>query len=283
MPELPEVETIRRGLVGLVVRKNVVKITTFSAKSFVGDSNKVIGRKIVGVERRGKALIVRLDGGWNLMVHLRMTGQLVYVGSKRFAGGHPDEGFVDELPNRHTRVIFDFSDGGRLFFNDQRKFGFVKVMSDKGLAGEAFLVKLGPEPWEMDGREFFERLGRKKNTSIKAAILDQSVIAGVGNIYADEGLWRAGIFPEKRVRDMTELQVGKLLEGIRKVMYESIRSGGSSMKNYVRADGTRGDYLEKFAKVFGRDGKKCERCGGTIKKIRVAGRGTHCCSECQIC
>jgi len=281
MPELPEVETVRRGLAKMVVGKRIVGVEVRCEKNFVGDESLVVGRKVAGLKRRGKALIVGLDGGWNLMVHLRMTGQLVYVGGERFAGGHPDDGFVGELPNKHTRVIFEFGDGSHLYFNDQRKFGFVKVMSDAGLEKDVFLTKLGPEPWGMKTDEFFQRLQRRKNTSVKAAILDQGVVAGVGNIYADEGLHRARIFPGRLVGTMTELETGKLLMGICEAMDESIASGGSTMKNYVRADGTRGDYLEKFAKVFGRGGKKCGRCGGKIEKIRVAGRGTHCCVGCQ--
>jgi formamidopyrimidine-DNA glycosylase len=281
MPELPEVETIKRGLEGFVVGKSVVKITTLSEKNFVGDSDKVIGRRVVGLRRRGKALIIELNGGWNLMVHLRMTGQLVYVGNDRFAAGHPNDDFFLEMPGRHTRVIFEFDDDSKLYFNDQRKFGFVKVMNDAELDQDAFLMKLGPEPWEMKPQEFFERLQRRKNTSIKAAILDQTVVAGVGNIYADEGLWRAKIFPGRLVKNVAKAEARELLKGICEVMEKSIDSGGSTMKDYVKADGTKGSYLEKFAKVFNREGEKCERCGGTIKKIKIAGRGTHYCPECQ--
>jgi len=281
MPELPEVETVRRGLEGFLVGKSFVGVEVLSGKSFVGESGVAVGRKVMRLRRRGKALIVELNNGWSLMVHLRMTGQLVYVGKERFGAGHPTDDFFLEMPGRHTRVVFEFNDGGRLYFNDQRKFGFVKVMRDKDLAEDAFLMKLGPEPWEVSTREFFERLERRKNTSIKAAILDQSVVAGVGNIYADEGLYRAGIFPGRLVRDVTEVEAERLLKGIREVMEASIDSGGSTMKNYVKADGTKGDYLEKFAKVFGREREKCERCGGVIEKIRVAGRGTHYCLRCQ--
>jgi formamidopyrimidine-DNA glycosylase len=281
MPELPEVETVKRGLMDFVVGRSVVKITTLCEKSFVGDSKLVAGRGVVGLERRGKALIIELDEGWNLMVHLRMTGQLVYVGSERFAAGHPTDDFFLEMPGKHTRVIIEFDDGSKLYFNDQRKFGFVKVMSDEELENDVFLKKLGPEPWKMGAKEFFERLQRRKTTSIKAAILDQAVIAGVGNIYADEGLWQAGIFPGRRAGTITESEAKKLLRGICETMDESIESGGSTMKNYVKADGTKGDYLEKFAKVFRKEGEKCERCGGKIEKIRVAGRGTHYCPRCQ--
>lgn len=281
MPELPEVETVRRGLEGFLVGRSVVKITTLDKKSFGGDAGMVEGKKIVDLRRRGKVLIVVLEGGVNLMIHLGMTGQLIYVGNERFGAGHPNEDLVGEMPSRHTRVILELSDGGKLFFNDQRKFGYVRVMTNEELAKNKLLGSMGPEPWEMDGGEFYERLQRRKNTSIKAAILDQSVIAGVGNIYADEGLYRAKIFPGRRVKEVSREEAERLLKGIREVMETSIESGGSSMKDYVKADGTKGDYLAKFAKVFGRQGQKCERCGGEVVKIRVAGRGTHYCSKCQ--
>jgi len=281
MPELPEVETVRRGLGDFVVGKSVVKIITLSEKNFVGDDAEVVGRKIVGLKRRGKVLIVELSNGWNLMIHLRMTGQLIYQGDKRFAAGHPTDDFLLEMPGKHTRVIFVFNDNSKLYFNDQRKFGFVKVMDDAMLEEDVFLRKLGPEPWGMEAQEFFERLQRRKNTSVKAAILDQSVIAGVGNIYADEGLWKTKIFPGRLVRDVTMSEAGELLRGLCEVMEESISGGGSTMRNYLRVDGTRGNYLEKFAKVFQREGEVCGRCGGVIEKTRVAGRGTHYCPGCQ--
>ena len=279
MPELPEVETIRRGLVGLIVGKKIVKVDVRNEKSWRGDVKSVIGARVVEVGRRGKALLIGLAGEDRLMVHLRMTGQLIYVGEERMAGGHPTEDFVGELPSKHTRVVFGLEDGTHLYFNDQRKFGFVKVIG-KG-ESDGFLDKLAPEPWEMSEEEFFERLQKRKNTSTKAAILDQSVIAGVGNIYADEGLWAAGVAPMRKVGEISLAEAEKLLVGIRKSMDKSLETGGSSLKNYVKVDGARGDYLDKFAKVFNRTGKECERCGGIIEKTRVAGRGTHWCGSCQ--
>jgi len=299
MPELPEVEVIRRGFGGLIVGKKIVKGEVLCEKSWRGEVGNVVGGRVTEVLRKGKALLIEMDyrnksgnddgasgnddgasgnDGLTLMVHLRMTGQLVYVGKKRFAGGHPTEGFVHELPDKHTRVIFEFSDDSHLYFNDQRKFGFVKVL----LPGESdgFLEKLAPEPENMSEKEFYERLQRRKNTSVKAAILDQSVIAGVGNIYADEGLWAARIAPMRKAGEVSEAEAGRLLKGICEAMSKSIESGGSTIANYVKADGTRGDYLLKFAKVFGRTGEKCERCGGVIEKTRVAGRGTHWCPKC---
>ena len=281
MPELPEVETIRRGLDRLIISKKIVRVDVLSEKSFVGEVGRVIGRVVVDVSRRGKALIVVLDGGMNLMMHLRMTGQIIFAGREFFAAGHPNEEMLKLEPGRHTRIVVEFGDGSKLFFNDQRKFGFVKVMNDEELLGDVFLRKLGPEPWDMNRGEFFKRLQRRRGTTIKAAILDQSVIAGVGNIYADEGLYRAGIFPGRKVGEISLEEAIKLLAEICGVMEKSIESGGSTMRDYRKADGSKGDYLEKFAEVFGRDGEECRKCGGEILKTRVAGRGTHYCENCQ--
>jgi len=214
-----------------------------------------------------------------LMVHLRMTGQLIFLGKERFAGGHPNENFVDELPNKQTRVVFRLDDG-KLFFNDQRKFGFVKIIEKDEVENEPFIKKLAKEPWEMDGQEFFETLQKKKVT-IKAALLDQNVIAGLGNIYTDETLYMTKINPKTRTDKISLAQAKEIVVAAREVMNKSIELGGSTIKNYVKADGTRGNYLDLFAKAYGREGEKCERCGGKIKKIRVAGRGTYYCEECQ--
>lgn len=281
MPELPEVETIRRGLNNYLPGRRITNVTVACEKSFIGTSSDIMNKKIIDLKRRGKALLIGLSDNLWLMIHLRMTGQLIYVGKEKFAAGHPDTGFTETMPGRHTRVAFEFDDGSHLYFNDQRKFGFVKVVDGAGLAADNFLKKLAPEPWELTPNTFFERLGRRKGTTIKAAILDQTVIAGVGNIYADEGLHYAHIFPGRKVADISKPEAAKLLEGVKKVMDESIDSGGSTMKDYVRADGTKGNYLEKFAKVFRRDGAACPTCGSTIKKARIAGRGTHYCPECQ--
>lgn len=282
MPELPEVETIRLGLEKLVIEKKLSGLEILCEKSFKGDKDILIGQKIVGLERRGKALLIEWSNGRWLMIHLRMTGQLIFVdGDERFAAGHPDEGFCEEMPNRKTRVVFVFSDGSHLFFNDQRKFGFCSVLTQDELREDKFLKKLAPEPWVMAEGELFERLQKHRKTTIKAAILDQTVIAGVGNIYADESLYAAGIWPAQKVEDLTRTEIDGLWREIIRIMRLAIESGGSTMKDYVRADGTRGDYLDKFAQVFRREGRVCGRCGGVILKTKVAGRGTHYCPNCQ--
>ena len=281
MPELPEVETIRRGLEKRILNKKIIQVKVLEKKSFIGEAEEVLGRKIEKLGRRGKALIIELSKGESFLIHLRMTGQLIYIGRERFAGGHPNESFVEELPNKQTRVIIEFSDGAKLFFNDQRKFGFIKVVKTEKIEEEAFIRKLGKEPWEITVEEFYEKLKRHKNSAIKAVILDQEVIAGLGNIYADEALYFSGIRPTRKAGEISKLEAKRLILGAKTVMERSLEAGGSTIKNYVKADGTRGNYLDLFAKVYGRGGEKCEKCGGEIKKIKVGGRGTHYCEECQ--
>lgn len=281
MPELPEVETIRRGLSSVMVGAVVKRVRVLCEKSFMGPAEILVGRKVVEIKRKGKCLLIEFSDGIVTMVHLRMTGQLIYRGATEFAGGHPSENFVVELPNKQTRVVMEFEDGGVLYFNDQRKFGFFKVIPADEVENEPFIAALAPEPWEMEVEEFFARLMRHGGANVKATILDQHVICGLGNIYADEALFEAGIDPRRLCGTLSQEDAGRLLLAARKVMEKSIESGGSTMATYVKADGTRGDYLKLFAQVFRREGEPCLKCGREIEKIRVAGRGTHLCRGCQ--
>lgn len=280
MPELPEVETIRRGLKKFIINKKITKIEVFCEKSFLGDAKIVEGKIITDIRRFGKALILDLDNNYSLMIHLRMTGQLIYDGEERYAAGHPSENFVSKLPNKQTRVVLKL-ENGTLYFNDQRKFGFIKVIKTEEVENDAFIKKLAKEPWGMSAEELFEKLQKHKNSPIKAVILDQTIICGLGNIYADEALFMSKIHPKRKAGSVSEKETEKLLKSAREVMQRSIDSGGSTMATYIKADGTKGDYLEKFAQVFRREGKPCLRCGKKIVKLKVAGRGTHICPNCQ--
>ena len=242
----------------------------------------MIGAEILKVQRRGKAIIIKLNNGWVLVTHLRMTGQIVYRGEENWGAGHPNDDFLNDLPNKSTRVEIDFEDQTKLFFNDQRKFGYMKLLPEPEIEELSFFQKLGPEPLEdnFTVEIFKERLLKKKNSLVKPTILDQSVIAGVGNIYADEALWRAKIHPETRIKDFSNIDFKNLHESIRFVMNKSIEKGGSTDRNYVNADGSRGNYLE-YAAVYHKNGQPCKRCGTEISKIRVGGRGTHFCENCQ--
>jgi len=289
MPELPEVETIRRGLGRLIVGKTISAVLNYNSprsfpNSLVDVEQFLIGATIVDVKRRAKMLLIELSSDYTLMVHLKMTGQLVVVhGQEHWGGGHPNDSLVSALPDNTTREHLDFTDGARLYFNDLRKFGYMTLVPTSEVMNTNFMKRVGPEPLDdsFTHTEFIPRMRRRNNTSVKAAILDQSVLAGVGNIYADESLWAAKIHPVTRVRDVDDERLALLLMEIKNVLTLSIEKGGSTDRNYVDAEGNKGSYL-KFAKVFRLDGQPCPRCGTVIEKIRVAGRGTHICPVCQV-
>ncbi len=287
MPELPEVETVRLGLARLLPGRVVARVWHDNPKSFPNAESDVgsflVGAAITTVDRRAKVLIIGLDSKYSLIVHLKMTGQLVFRSpAENFGAGHPNHSLVGELPDRSTRVYFEFTDGTKLFFNDQRKFGWVRLMPTLEVMELDFFKKVGPEPLADDftAEAFRERFKRRARTSIKAALLDQTVVAGVGNIYADESLWGAKIHPATRVADVSPAKLKLLYAKLREVLVLSIAKGGSSNHTYVDAEGKKGSYMS-FANVFRREGKPCPRCGTAIQKSRVAGRGTHTCPQCQ--
>ena len=286
MPELPEVETVRRGLSELIIGKQIKAVTSDWPKSFPNSPKDVqfflIDAKILEIKRRAKVLIVELDSKYALLIHLKMTGQLVYHGEQKFGAGHPNASLNGKLPDKSTRVIFEFSDGSHLYFNDQRKFGWVRLLPTAEIPNIDFFKKVGPEPLAADftWQQLRSRLLRRKNSVIKAVLLDQTVLAGVGNIYADESLWGAKIHPETPVKSLSDAKFKLLFKSLRDVLELSIKKGGSSDRNYVNAEGKKGSYIS-FANVFRREGKSCNRCGTTIIKTRVAGRGTHLCPKCQ--
>ena len=287
MPELPEVETVKRGLSRLIVGKRIKAVAYDTEKSFPNapaDVNEfLIESSIVSVSRRAKVLLIELSSDYSLVIHLKMTGQLVYRGSEVFGAGHPNDSLIGELPDRSTRVTITFDDGSKLYFNDQRKFGWVKLYPTVEVSNIDFMKRVGPEPLEdsFTAADFIPRIRRRNGTTVKAAILDQTVLAGVGNIYADESLWGAYLHPATRVRDVTDPQLTTLLSEIKYVMNLSIEKGGSTDKNYVDAEGKRGSYID-FARVFRRKGQACPRHPDVmVEKTRVAGRGTHVCPVCQ--
>jgi formamidopyrimidine-DNA glycosylase len=243
----------------------------------------LVGAKVEAVKRRAKVLLIELSSNYTLVIHLKMTGQLVFrSGNERFGAGHPSESLIGELPDKSTRVTLTFKDGSQLFFNDQRKFGWMRLIPTPEVMNLDFFQKVGPEPLAADftWQAFRERLRRRKNSNIKAALLDQTVVAGIGNIYADESLWGAKIHPLTLVKDLSARQFRTLYEELVFVLTLAIEKGGSTDKNYVNAEGKKGSYMS-FARVFRREGQPCPRCGTIIIKTRVAGRGTHLCPTCQ--
>ena len=286
MPELPEVETVKRGLSKLIVRKQITKATSDNFKSFPNLPSEIkaflLGARIVAVRRRAKVIVIDLDTNYSLVVHLKMTGQLVYRGEENWGAGHPNDSLIGDLPDKTTHAELEFSDGSKLFFNDQRKFGWMKLLATPLVEDLPFFQTVGPEPLtkKFTAEVLAKRLQRRAKSCIKAVLLDQTTVAGLGNIYVDESLFLSRIHPETLTAELTSEQIERLTDNIKQVLQQSIDAGGSSSRNYVDADGKRGNYLDG-AYVYGRTGLPCRLCGTPITKLKVAGRGTHICPVCQ--
>lgn len=212
MPELPEVETIRKGLQKAIVGKTIAGVEIRVAKLFHGDKNEIIGKKIKDVDRRAKQIIIDVEGDNDLLIHLKMTGQLIFDdGKNRVAGGHPSADWIADLPNSTTHIIFDFSDGSKLFFNDMRRFGWIKIFNSQELKGK-LSDELGVEPFdkEFTVEKISAIIKSKPRWNIKKVLTDQTLISGIGNIYADEALYWAEILPTRLAKDISDDEIPKL-------------------------------------------------------------------------
>lgn len=290
MPELPEVETIKKGLDNKVVGLTLKKIEILNPKTFQsGKPQQAEGARIVDVWRRAKMLGIELvsTGPVTLLLHLKMTGQLIFVeeGERhRIIGGHPTPDMKGDLPNKSTRVIFEFSNGSKLYFNDQRKFGWVKLLEGgkAQIMNDKLFKNLGPEPLEKDfnWEVLKNNLLRHKSMPIKVALMDQSVVSGIGNIYSSEALFNARIDPRRKVSTLSDEEFKKIVIGIQKALKVSIEKGGSTRAHFVDVEGNKGYFLD-YANVYGKEGYKCNGCPGKVQKIQQAGRGTYFCPICQ--
>lgn len=288
MPELPEVETIRLQLEKCVVGKTIASIESLHKKSLAGDPKQVIGKKIIGTKRYGKMLVMDVEGKIDIGVHLKMSGQLLLRHSHdsgnpgKIGTGSPIRSGMTALVHKHTRVIITFTDDDRLLFNDMRIFGWVKILPHNELVELSFVKKLGPEPWDIADGDFYQKL-HTRNRAIKLVILDQETISGVGNIYANDALWEAGIKPNKSAKSLRLKDVKILREKIVEILREGIRYGGSTGgdRKYIDLEGEPGKYQHHF-RVYDRKGAPCLRNdGGIIEKIQLGGRGTYYCPVCQ--
>lgn len=282
MPELPEVDTIRLGLSKKIIGLKIKTVKLLTPTSFLGDSSKIVNKKIQQVWRRAKVLGINLENGWTVLFHLKMTGQLILIGKSKFMGGHPTLDMDSELPNKSTRVVFYLSDKSTLYFNDQRRFGWVKVVETELVSNQSLIKSLGPEPLEKNftWQVLKQNLIRHKSQPVKVAILDQTVVSGIGNIYASECCFNAKIDPRKKVKDLTDSEFRSLHRGIQKALQDGIKHGGSSMTHFFNEEGKRGYFLD-YAFVYWREGEKCRVCGQIIQKTQLAGRGTYFCLKCQ--
>jgi len=283
MPELPEVETIKRQLDKELVGKKIKLINVLRDKSFSGDMSDVLGRAIRRVSRRAKVVEVEFAKSESVVIiHLKMTGQLVYVDDKkRLVGGHPAIDWVGRLPSSHTRVIWEFDDGSKLYFNDMRVFGWMRVVKRDWYEEE----KKRKAPDVIDKEFDFDYLKsvlKKSGRAVKLVLTDQEKIGGVGNIYANDALYLSKIYPGRKANSLTDIEIEHLRKAVVEVINKGIKYGGSSAadEKFVNTLGQKGRYQEHFL-VYERSGKECSRDGGLIKKIRIGGRSAFYCPECQ--
>jgi formamidopyrimidine-DNA glycosylase len=287
MPELPEVETIRRGLFPKIVHKSIRNIDVFSPSSVRNpppDLTKALeGNQVSDIQRIGKLLVFHLARSPQLLlVHLKMTGQLLYqpeAGREvTIAGGHSFTKPETEFPGKYTRIAVHFADTSCLFFNDIRRFGFWQLVSPEQYAH--IEKNYGIEP----GRDNFTRENFVKilnsSRSVKAVLLDQTKIAGLGNIYVDEACFRAGIRPHRPMKTLVKSEWELLFDSIQTVIATAIEQRGTSFRDYRDSEGKQGNF-KNFLQVYARTEQPCVQCGRPIQKTRLAGRGTHFCAFCQ--
>lgn len=265
MPELPEVETIKRELGKAVLGKKIADIIVNHPRVIREPSVEkfkqgLIGATIKNVLRKAKVLILELSNSKALVIHLKMTGQLVYPGNAK-----------------NSRISFKLTDGKLLDFNDQRLFAELRLMDDWNKL--KFIQGLGPEPFDISVEQFKSMLSAKK-TKIKPLIMDQSFISGIGNLYAAEALFRAGIHPQRPASSLSDKEKEKLFGEIKDTLNEAIQHKGSSVDQYVQLSGEPGNYA-KYHKVYDRQGKPCFICKAAIQRISLGGRGTYFCKKCQ--
>ncbi|MCL6638809.1 MAG: DNA-formamidopyrimidine glycosylase [Firmicutes bacterium] len=273
MPELPEVETVKRTLQNKLAGLSFRGVQVFMPKVVrthnpAGFSEAIAGKKILKIGRRGKYLLLRLNGDWSLVVHLRMTGRLYYCDP-----GAPLQ--------RYTHVVFELDNGCQLRYSDLRQFGRIWLMSPGTLDKLPGYKDLGVEPLdEAFTRDYLKKELRRRRSRIKPLLLDQTFIAGLGNIYADEALHRAKINPERLATTLTPREVANLHRSIREVLTEGIEHRGTTMRDYIDGDGRPGQYQEML-RVYGREGKPCPACGRAVEKRKIAGRSSYFCPACQ--
>lgn len=295
MPELPEVESLRRSLLPFIKNQKIKKVSVKLAKLVSGKGTKrqvdkekqrefeteLLGLKILDIDRRAKNLIFILEQEKRLLVHLKMTGQLVYQDKNQLiTGGHPIALSESKLPNKHTYITFEL-EKGNLYYNDVRQFGYVLFyQSPSQMLLEHDFEKLGFEPLqEFEFEDFYQQM-KQKSASLKTVFLNQSVVVGLGNIYADEVCFEAGVRPMRKANKITKKEYQKIYKAIKRILPRAVELGGSSVSNYLLADGSRGNYAREH-KVYNRAGKNCLVCKAVLKKTVIASRTTVYCPVCQ--
>lgn len=278
MPELPEVETIRLLLQSDLIGKTIKDVTVMVQKQFVGNKADIIGKKIDSLIRKGKVVSIKLDNGLFISFHLKLSGQLLFAKDKYnavFANTIPLTS-TNKMPGKTTSIILDFTDGSALFFNDLRKFGWMKIGQEP--EGPKSVDVLSPDFTQ----EFLQTKITKSKKPIKTLLMDQEALAGIGNIYANDSLYEAKINPERKASTLTTEEINALYASIKKVIAKGLQYRGSSAKDeiYILPDGSKGTYQNHF-RVYHREGQPCGRCENPIKRIKQGGRSSFYCPMCQ--
>lgn len=282
MPELPEVETIAKKLKAVVVGRKIEEIQIFTPKTFQGDAQLLLSQEIVDVSRRAKIIEMVFANDYVLLTHLKMTGQYLFQNDgDLIAGGHPTNDWQEQLPGKHTRVQINFEDKSKLFFNDMRKFGWLRLVSAGSL--ETVYSALGPDIISPEvTTEYLLSQFKRRKMPIKQAIMLNEIVCGVGNIYACDSLNLAKISPFRPAQSLSREEVEILLSAMKVIIIKAIEHGGTTFDGkYVDIEGKVGSYQTKVL-TYGREGKNCYNCGGTIQKTKLGGRGTYFCPDCQI-
>lgn len=286
MPELPEVETIRRDLAEVLIGRKIIGVKIINKKaiksSLVSFTKSLLNKKIKSIDRIGKLMMFDLGESNFLLIHLKMTGQLIYQHNQKIIeGGHSlSETKEKILPGKYTWVIWEFDNGSKLYFSDMRKFGYLKIVSVE--EKEKIVATYGPEPLtpNFTFANFLKAIG-KRTAPIKSLLLNQSLIAGIGNIYADEVCFKSGIFPGTSANKLTEAEKNKLFIAINFILKKAIQHKGTTFKDYLSAHGKKGNFSD-FLQVYKRRGQKCLNCEvGIIEVKKIGGRSSHYCPVCQ--
>lgn len=281
MPELPEVETIARRLNDVLREKHISRVNILREKSFQGDISRIIGAQIITVSRRAKVLQIKLSNNLSLLVHLKMTGQLIYQeNGERFGGGHPTEDWIKDLPSKHTRVVIEFLEGGTLFFNDLRVFGWIKIADELAVTKE--FAAYAPDIIDPAVTvEYLKRMFSRRSQPIKLVLMDNKVVSGIGNIYANDALHMAKISPLRPAHSLSDGEIQTIYQAALFVITKGIELGGATIDNYRTVDGLAGGYQD-VVRVYQREGEECLECHTLIIRTKQGGRSTFYCTTCQV-
>lgn len=280
MPELPEVETLKLGLQKYLVGHKILDLEILRPKIFFGEKEKIIGTKVIDVKRVGKGLIIELDNGYSLAIHIKLTGQIIYR-DKKTKNIPVSKLKVGSIPNKFTHLIFTLDKQAVLYYNDQRRFGWFKLVKTPEVMDMPFFAGMGPEPFKQLHEKGFEELIGKSKTVIKPLLMDQQKIGGIGNIYANDALFLARIDPKRKANSLSSLEIKKLYNAIHTVLQKGLDSGGASELTFVNVLGQDGGY-QKHTLVYGKKGEICPNCKKEkIKFVKIGGRGTYFCPNCQ--